>query len=287
MNIIDIYKKKENKSKMILLFVMLALLFILFYFWETKNKNNLETDKIIDVYFLKLNEADSNIIKYKNKLIIIDTGEEKHKNIIQTKLEQLKISKIDYMILSHPDKDHIGSAKYLIEKFEVENIIQSHFKKGSNLQKELDKVIADSNVNNIILNETKEITIDDLKFTLIPGNEETYKEDNDYSLVALMHYFNNNFFFGADIEETRIEEVLKLNLTNYDVVKIPHHGRYNPLSISLLELLKPKYAIITAGSTDNRILAKLGDLNTDFHFTKNYEINIKCDGNNFVLERID
>ncbi len=284
MSIKEHFNNKEEMSKIILLFIMIPLLFLSIYIWSFIDNKQLDSNKVIDFYFLKLNEADSTIIKYKNNVIVIDTGEEKHEDKIKDKLDDLKVTSIDYMILSHPDKDHIGSAKYLIENFEVKNIVQSSFQKGSTIQEDLDKVIANKNINNLLLQELQEITIDDMKITFIPGKKKAYKKDNDYSIVTLINYYDNSFFFGGDIEESRIEEILELELNTFDVVKVPHHGRYNYLSNSLLKNLNPKYAIITAGTTDKKILNELRKMRTKVYFTKYYEVNIKCDGTNIQVE---
>lgn len=78
MSIKEHFNNKEEMSKIILLFIMIPLLFLSIYIWSFIDNKQLDSNKVIDFYFLKLNEADSTIIKYKNNVIVIDTGEEKH-----------------------------------------------------------------------------------------------------------------------------------------------------------------------------------------------------------------
>ena len=264
--------------KIISLIFMVVLLVALISIVNTDSKPSLDTTKTIDLFFLNLTDADSTIIRSKDKTILIDTGLEEDFKLIDEKLEYLGVKTIDYLILTHPDKDHIGSASALVTKYNIGQIYQSHFKKGSDIQVELDNIIELKGIKNNIVIEVEEVYIDELKIKIIPGKLANYTKDNDYSLVTLISYYNNNVLMAADIEETRIDELLKLNIGKVDILKVPHHGRYNYLSLNLLDTLNPEYAIVTSASANNKIVNFFQKIKTLVFYTPNGEINIKLDG---------
>ena len=264
--------------------MLLLLVFILDLSSGIKNQN-LDLTKIVDFYFLELTDADSTIIKYQNKTILIDTGLETDALLIDKKLENLNISTIDYLILTHPDKDHIGSSVHLINKYAVSEIYQAAFEKGSDLEQSLKTAISSKGIKNNVVNVVTDLYIGDLEIKLIPGIYESYNKDNDYSIVTLITYYNHKFFMAADIEEARINEILKFKIGEVDVLKIPHHGRYNPSSLNFLNSMNPKYAIVTSKSADKKIVDMLHKLNTAAYYTPDGMINIKSDGNGMNVTR--
>lgn len=110
--------------------ILVAILGIIIFSIILKNDNN---SNKVNFYFFPLQDADASLITYKETVIMIDTGEEKDQEKIQEKLQDKKISKINYLILTHPDKDHIGNAQFLIQNYQIGTIFQTDYDKGSEL----------------------------------------------------------------------------------------------------------------------------------------------------------
>ena len=81
--------------------------------------------KNIDIYFLDVGQGDCTVIKTeKNKFIVIDGGEEENgKNVLFPFLINKGAKKIDFLVISHCDSDHIAGLFYLMENMKIENII--------------------------------------------------------------------------------------------------------------------------------------------------------------------
>ena len=79
------------------------------------------TPASIDV--LKIGKADCIIINTGNKIVMIDTGEEENIDQIRDFMDEHNYNKVDTLILTHYDKDHIGGAKYIIEEYGVDTVI--------------------------------------------------------------------------------------------------------------------------------------------------------------------
>lgn len=71
--------------------------------------------KEYQLYFLDVKDADCNLIKYKNKVILIDAGNISDSQKIIDELKKINANKIDLAVCSHPDKDHIGGFFGLID----------------------------------------------------------------------------------------------------------------------------------------------------------------------------
>ena len=233
--------------------------------------SNRDMDEV-SFYFFSLKDADASIVTYKNTVIMIDTGEEKDKKEIQEELKGKKIQKIDYLILTHPDKDHIGNAKYLIENYEIGTIFQTDYDKDSELQEELNRTIEEKKVENELVTNTVNIQIENMIMEIQPPNAK-YKDSNNNSLVVTISYNGKKALFAGDIKEERMEEILP-NLEEVDLLKYPYHGRESKLSKEFIQKLKPKMTVITGANPDENIINDLKNIGSKVRLTSEQYVEI-------------
>lgn len=233
--------------------------------------SNRDMDEV-SFYFFSLKDADASIITYKNTVIMIDTGEEKDKKEIQEELKDKKIQKIDYLILTHPDKDHIGNAKYLIENYEIGTIFQTDYDKDSELQEELNRTIEENKVENELVTNTVNIQIENMIMEIQPPNAK-YKDSNNNSLVVTISYNGKKALFAGDIKEERMEEILP-NLEEVDLLKYPYHGQESKLSKEFIQKLKPKMTVITGANPDENIINDLKNIGSKVRLTSEQYVEI-------------
>ena len=203
------------------------------------------------ITFLDVAQGDSAFIRYPhNKLnILIDTGGnyqyETAKNII-TYLKSINVKKLDYLILTHGDFDHMGEAIKLVENFKVENVI---FNCGefNELEQDLIKVLDEKKIP--YYSCIKELNIDNNKLYFL--NKVDYGNENDNSSVIYTKLNNHKFLFmgdaGAEVEKDIIE---KYNLKDIDVLKVGHHGSGTSSSEEFINNIVPKYSIISVGKNN-------------------------------------
>lgn len=247
----------------------LALGIVLALILNIMNFNNKDKAKL---YFLPLKDADSSIITYKGKSILIDTGEDKDREILKETMKKLNIEKIDYMILTHPDKDHIGNSAYLIDNYEIGAIVQTDYNKKSDIQNELNSKIKEKNINNIIVKENYDFYIEELKVEIYPPEKE-YEDSNNNSLIAQITLNNHKALYTGDIREERIKDILD-NLEEVDLLKFPYHGRKNELAESLIKKTKPKITVITGINPDDSIINNLKNINSKIRLTNEQKVDI-------------
>lgn len=259
-------KKKVIISIIILLIVIVFMLIVSMIINININPEN------VKLYFLRLDDADCSIIKHKDNVIIIDTGEKKDQEKIEEQMQKLKISNIDYLILTHPDKDHIGNASYLLEKYNIRNIIQTDYNKQSNTQNEMNKTIENTGVENLILKEYKQINIEEIKLEIYPP-EKQYEDSNNNSLVVLLKYKDKKVLYTGDIREERIQDMID-KFEKVDILKYPYHGRKNEYSKQFIEKTQPEFVIITGTEPDESMVKKLNSIKSKIRLTSEQQIEI-------------
>ena len=209
------------------------------------NKNSYLT--ILDV-----GQGDSILLEIKDKNILIDTGGNMFSdyNIAQNKLipyfKSLGIKKLNYLILTHGDYDHMGNAKYIIENFKVEKVI---FNCGefNELETDLIKVLDEKKIP--YYSCIKELNIDNNKLYFLQTKE--YDNENDNSNVIYTELSGYNFMFMGDASSTTEKEIIdKYNLPDIDVLKVGHHGSRTSSSIEFINEINPEYSIISVGKNN-------------------------------------
>ena len=215
------------------------------------------------LFFLDVSQGDSLIFitPHKREVILIDTGgkieyekeewqkSNKKYNLSDNTIKFLKsmgTTKINYLIITHGDYDHMGEAINLVENFKVEKVI---FNCGefNELEQELIKVLDKKKIP--YYSCVKELNVDNNK--LYSLNNKDYGNENDNSSVIYTKLNNHKFLFmgdaGVGVEEDLIE---KYNLQDIDVLKVGHHGSKTSSGKEFINEINPKYSIISVGKNN-------------------------------------
>ena len=234
--IIFLYLIKRNKKVLIPLIVLLTIHYLTPYF-----------DKSDYIKMIDVGQGDSILLHSDNKNILVDTGGSyKEGNIFyNTHLPLFKskgIKKLDYLIFSHGDKDHIGEANTLINSFKVDKIIINS-NRLNYYEKQLPK-------NKTIIGE-EGLTIKLKDFTLVELNTNL-EDENDSSGVYLLNYKNINILLTGDASKRSEEYILdNYELPHINILKVGHHGSKTSTSERLLKETNPNIALISCGK-DNK-----------------------------------
>ena len=233
--------KKNNYKVIIILFFIL----LIHYIYPSINNNTF-------ISFIDVGQGDS-ILIHNNQNILIDTGGKDNSNessIVINKtipyLKSLGIKRIDYLILTHGDFDHMGDAINLVNNFKVEKVI---FNCGpyNDLEKELIKVLDKKKIP--YYSCIKELNIDNNKLYFLQTKE--YDNENDNSNVIYTEINGYKFMFMGDAGIDKEKDILnKYNISNVDVLKVGHHGSKTSSSKELINSINPKYSIISVGKNN-------------------------------------
>ena len=212
---------------------------------------------LVTVDFLKTGSSDCIIIKTENHSVLIDTAYSESFEIIDNELKTLGVDKLDYLILTHYDKDHIGSAAQVLTKYSPQKIFVTYDKPKvcSKAHREYLNTVNKSGFKPIVVKRLTELSLDDVKLTIIPPKKRWYSHDlsNNSSLVVAMYQESCSFLFAADVEYERLEELIDQDIGHFDVLKIPHHGWYEKNTPQFIEKVFPKYSIVTNANGYSKI----------------------------------
>ena len=239
----------KNTIHKMLYLVFLLVFFIAHYFMPFNGENF--------IMFTDVGQGDSSIIYTNGSTIMIDTGgivsydDEEYnytisKNKIIPYLKSVGIRKINILILTHGDFDHMGEAKYLVDNFKVKKVI---FNCGSynDLEKELIKVLDNKSIK--YQSCINELNLNGTKFKFLQTTE--FDNENDNSNVIYTELNGYKFMFMGDASVTTEEEIIKeYNLPNIDVLKVGHHGSNTSSSKEFINEINPKYSIISVGKNN-------------------------------------
>ncbi|CDW59576.1 Lactamase B and dCMP cyt deam 1 domain containing protein [Trichuris trichiura] len=210
------------------------------------------------VAFVDVGQGDSIFIKppFKQETFLIDTGgrltfrqkkwqsrQQKHLsdyNLLPF-LKSLGCTKIDHLLITHNDADHMGELMNVIDNVKVKNL---YLAKGS--QVELKTLIQSIKGTKIHLVKKGDTVGNKLKVQILSPEKST--GENDDSLVTYFTINHQRFLLTGDLETTGEEALIR----NYpqlktDFLKVGHHGSNTSTGKELLEKVRPKYAIISAG----------------------------------------
>lgn len=239
--IIFIYILKRKKK--LIYKIIIVIISLIFLINNGRIVNN-------EVSILDVGQGDSSLIRLKNKNILIDTGGNINydisKNILIPYFKSVGIKKIDYLVLTHGDYDHMGEAINLVENFKVEKVI---FNCGpyNDLEQELIKVLDKKKIK--YYSCIKELNIDNNKLYFLQTKE--YDNENDNSNVIYSELNVYKFMFMGDASVTTEKEIMnKYNLPDIDVLKVGHHGSKTSSSKGFINVINPKYSIISVGKNN-------------------------------------
>ena len=245
------YKFNENKNKILKKIIILSIFVFLFIIFIPKN---------LKINFVDVGQGDSTfIITPKNKTILIDGGGSNTssfdvgKNTLLPYILDKGYNKIDLMIISHFDSDHVGGLFTIMEEIKVEKILIAKQEEQSENYKHFLNIVREKKIPVIVGKRGDKINIEkDLYLDILFPESKQIEENkiNNNSLVFNLYYGNFSMLFTGDIEEIaekRIVEITDKNKLKADIIKIPHHGSKTSSTEELLENVLPRIALIGVG----------------------------------------
>ncbi len=266
-------------------FIILLTVFALLFSVSCSSSN----DKArLSIDILDIGKADCILIRQNGKCVMIDTGEKENATEILAFLQQEKITVIDTLILSHFDKDHIGSASEIIQKLDVGEVIESTFDSDREEFFEYHDALSQKGKKPHRITEDYSFDLGDCQITVLPPKKNEYKkkQDNNASLIVTLTYRNQSFAFFADAMEERLSEFMLDTTQHFDFVKLPYHGNDLSNYSQFLEKVTFDYAAITCSQKNpasKKTLSLLNDLDLAYYLTQNGTVSIRSDGETITV----
>lgn len=251
-------KKFKRTVKTILTIILLITAFFVYkcYGPSSNDEPSYEIpDGTVEFHFIDIGQGDASLILVGEDAILIDTGdrgsEEREK--LTSYLEKLNITKLKYFVATHPDADHIGSAAYVVENYEIENVIMSPKTHTSATYENFISALEEREQINVINAQDKlgeSLYVGELEMKILgPIGEYDSGDNNNPSVIIMARWGNTKVLLTGDAEK----EAEKRLIVEYgkeldcDVLKVGHHGSRSSSQNSFIGYVKPEYAIISCG----------------------------------------
>ncbi|AYC29684.1 DNA internalization-related competence protein ComEC/Rec2 [Paenisporosarcina cavernae] len=276
--------ERQESIRKILAILLIPL--ILFHLSPLVNRS-------IEVTFLDVGQGDSIFIQlpHGRKAILIDTGgfssytsneswKQKDqtfaigKDVVAKYLQGKGISKVEKVIATHADADHIEGLDDFLQLIDSKELVISP---GTQNEPEMKKAIEISNKRKIPVREKyagEGFALQGVQFRYLSPFEGNY-EGNDDSLVVLMEGFQRKVLFTGDLEERGEKKLIEHTLLSHvDILKVGHHGSKTSSSKKFMETISPTYSIISVSATNRYghphplVLAQLEAVGSEILLTK-------------------
>ena len=256
---------------------------------EEKEYVKVSTD--LRIHFIDVGQADSILIKNKDYSMLIDAGNNADGPLLVKYLKEQNISKIDYLIGTHPHEDHIGGLDDIINNFSIQNVYLPEVMTTTKTFEDVLDSIENNNLEITIPIIGDKFTLGELNFEVIyTGTEE--RDLNKSSIVLKMNFGNHSYLFTGDTTEEVEKTILDKGL-NIDILKVAHHGSKYSTCDEFLKIATPSHAIISVGEYNSynhpepETLTRLKQYTNNIYMTKDLgTIILTSDGTNIKVESI-
>ena len=299
-----------NRHKWIKFGTISVCLFLIF-FWVLTHYSSLVTRHSLRVTYIDVGQAECSLIQFPNgKNMLIDGGRlmddfDAGSSIVAPYLWDIGVTKIDYVIGSHPDSDHVGGLLFILNEMPVRNYFDNgqesidliHVKlceiaKEKNISYMAlhsgDKIEIDNKVRVEILHPTREIS--NLKSQI--SNLKERGHDNNFSIVMKITYGNFSVLFTGDIEKEVEEFMIGQGADLKSIIlKAPHHGSSSSSTEEFIKAVNPEVAVFSVGYNNpfrhpnKKVLSRYKEARIKIYRTDmDGLIEIESDGKNYTVK---
>lgn len=245
-----------------------------------------ETDTL-HVYCFSLGQADSILLQYADTNILIDAGEDDDGKDIGERLRELGVKKLDLLVITHFDKDHIGGIPELLYYVETEGVLLPDYERDSKRYRAMMEVFEQRSIPVQRLSQTTAMDLGLGRFTFYPSPipyDTVLENDNELSIITALSYGSKKLLFMGDAAGAWLKELCYKGYDiSCDILKMPHHGEWEADTAALCPLSAPAYAMITDSKknpADPETLQALSLIGAEVLRTVKGEIHLSINGKN-------
>lgn len=207
--------------------------------------------------FMSVGKADAILLYTADTTVLIDTGYADSFPTVEKVLKREGKRRIDYLILTHYDKDHIGGAPAVLDRFEVGEVLLPDFTADSDAYRALTDALAHTSATVTRLRDARTLPLaDGCAARVLPTRLTEVTDENNTSLITEVTYDGFGLLLLGDALKDRVEEYAATMRGTYQVVKTPHHGDYFKALKNLLGKAGAKHAIACADGSEREVEEK-------------------------------
>jgi competence protein ComEC len=213
------------------------------------------------ITFLDVGQGDGALIQVPGGAVLVDEGPPEAE--IASQLRRLEVTSLSVIVLTHPQRDHIGGAAEVLKKLRVGAVLDPEIPSGSPDERSARDAARQRGVRMIVARAGEAFRLGALRLRVLwPDGPGTPGDDpNNHAVVLLASYGQTDALFTADAES---DVTGRLRLPPVEILKVAHHGSADEGLGDELKELRPRIAVISVGAGNDyghptpSTLAKLG-----------------------------
>lgn len=242
-------KKKMKNFKVIYGLVVAIFIIATALFGEKINSNEtFAYGESVVVRYLDVGQADSILVQSEGINMLIDAGTNSSGQTVVKDLEDLGVTKIDYLIGTHPHEDHIGGMDDIIKNFDIGIIYMPKIQTNTKTFEDVLDAVSEKDLKITSPKKGDEFEVGGARCEIMTDGIEDTSNLNLSSIVIRMTYGTQSFLFMGDAEKEN-EETRQWPQTT--VLKVGHHGSSTSSSTQFLNEVQPQISVISVGK-DNK-----------------------------------
>jgi len=212
--------------------------------WQLYPAAKLPPPTGLRITFLDVGQGDAVLLQVPEGAVLVDQGPPEAK--VAQQLRGLGVRRLAAVVLTHPQRDHIGGAETVIERIAVDHVLDPRLASSSSYER---AALAAATERGVEVGEARAgdaLRLGRLRLQVLwPDRAGTPLEDpNRLPVVLLATYGEVDALLTADAETDVTARLLSRRI---EILKVAHHGSADPGLASELRELRPAIAVISCG----------------------------------------
>lgn len=217
--------------------------------YQETSSNIQDVEGQLVVHMINVGQADCFLLVQDGKTALVDCGTRSTGKDAVEYLKELGITKLDYVIGTHPHDDHMGGMYDVLVNFEIGTVILPDAKEGTITANWYLKLMNELNAGNYNVEHVKQgdsFKLDDTKIQVLAAETDVDGNTNNYSIVLKVSFGQMDMIMTGDAE-TEVEKIILESGTDIDaeILKVGHHGSDTSSSETFIDAINPDYALIS------------------------------------------
>ncbi len=216
---------------------------------KEKGKTSGKATAKMKVHFIDVGQGSAALIESKGHFMLMDGGDSDTSSKVVSYLKKQGVKKLDYVIVSHYDSDHLHGVVGALNAFKTDYVIAPKYEEDTRVYESFVQVVKQKKITKIKPKVGRKYKLGKAKFTIMAPNGGGYSDVNNYSVAIRLVNGSNQFVITGDAEAESEYEILENKLKlSCDVFTAGHHGSANSSTQKFLQAMKPKYVVVSAGA---------------------------------------
>jgi len=225
--------------------LLAAVLAVVLVGWHLRADHALPPPVGLRITFLDVGQGDGALIQVPQGAVLVDEGAPEADMAAQ--LRSLGVRRLTAMVLTHPQRDHVGGAAHVLDELPVGFLLDPGIPAASADEREAREAARGKGVRIVLARAGETFRLGRLRLRVLwpDGPGEPGEDPNEHAIVLLVSYGEIDALLTADAESN---VTLPLRPPPIELLKVAHHGSADEGLASLLNLLRPRVAVISVGA---------------------------------------